>query len=98
MAGLRNGMLPPAKRSGPTLKHTGHSGLTTHVMSAISRALPADKRRFDRQVAGRKSKSDERVIDALKAAAMINSFHAHPPSSGFSSGFDPDDFHIEAMA
>jgi hypothetical protein len=100
MAGLRNGMLPPAKRNGPTLKHTGHSGLTAHVMSGIAKAMTGDKRVFERQITGRKSKSDRRVIDALKAASMINSFYCHPPdeNDGFGRDFDPDAFHIEVMA
>jgi hypothetical protein len=99
MAGLRNGMLPPAKRTGPSLKHTGHSGLTSHVMAAISRALPGDKRRFDRQTEGRKSKQDLRVIDALKAASMVNSYLTHPPDEDAWGGyrFDPADFHVEQM-
>jgi phage terminase large subunit-like protein len=65
MEGLRSG----------TLKHTGDPILRQHVMNAQSRSLPGDKRRFDRPSSSRgKRKQDERVIDALTAGAMVNSY------------------------
>lgn len=70
MKGLRNGKL----------KHTGSSLLRSHVMNAISRALPGDRRRFDRPSQSRGAKrQEERVIDCLTAAAMVNSWAATPP-------------------
>lgn len=67
MEALRNG----------TLKHTGHSGLRSHVMNAVTRSLPSDKKRFDRPSQSRaKRKQDHRVIDALTAAAMVNHYGA----------------------
>lgn len=63
MEGLRNG----------TLKHTGDPGLRSHVMNAIARHLPGDKKRFDRPSQSRaKKKQTMRVIDALTAAGMVN--------------------------
>jgi hypothetical protein len=63
-----------------TLKHTGDPQLRAHVMAAVTRSLPGDKHRFDRQVSSRgKRYQDERVIDALSAAAMINSYLHHEP-------------------
>lgn len=65
MRGMRNG----------TLRHNGHSGLRSHVMNAIARALPGNKRRFDRPSQSRaKRKQDRRVIDCLTAAAMVNQY------------------------
>lgn len=65
MEGLRNG----------TLKHNGSYILRAHVMNAISRALPSNKRRFDRPSQSRaRRKQDLRVIDGLTAAAMVNRY------------------------
>jgi hypothetical protein len=45
----------------------------THVMNAIARKLPSDKYRFDRESPSRAEKEqDNRVIDYLQAAAMVN--------------------------
>lgn len=72
MRGLRDG----------TTRHTGDEGLRTHAMHAIRRALPADKSRFDRPSQSRASKKqDERVIDALTAAAMVNCYLDDPPDA-----------------
>ena len=60
------------------LKHTGDQGLTRHVMNAIARMLPAGRSRFDRALAGRDAHQEERVIDALVAAAMVHAEYAHP--------------------
>lgn len=63
MKGLRNG----------TLKHTGDPTLKKHVMNAIARNLPGDKKRFDRPSQSRaKKRQSVRVIDALTGAAMVN--------------------------
>jgi len=70
MEGLRSDML----------KHTGHSGLRAHVLHAIARSLPGDKRRFDRPSQSRaRKKQEQRVIDALTAAAMVYHFATHRP-------------------
>jgi hypothetical protein len=59
------------------LKHTGDAGMRRHVMNAIARKLPGDRHAFDRPMASRNSmKQDLRVIDALKAAAMVNAHAA----------------------
>jgi hypothetical protein len=69
MRGLRDG----------TIRHTGHNGLRAHAMHAIARALPGDKRRFDRPSQSRASKKqEERVIDALAAASMVHSYLETP--------------------
>jgi len=56
------------------IKHTGDPEFRRHVMNAVVRILPADKRRFDRPVMSRGSGKDQdrRVIDALDAASMVN--------------------------
>jgi phage terminase large subunit-like protein len=65
MKALRNG----------TLKHTGDDGLRRHVMNAIARQMPGDKKRFDRVSQSRSKKRQQvRVIDALTAAAMVNQY------------------------
>jgi phage terminase large subunit-like protein len=65
MTGLRSG----------SLWHTGDPGLRRHVMHAIARTLPGGRRRFDRHSSSRaKRRQDERVIDALTAAGMVNTF------------------------
>ena len=65
MSGLRTGQL----------FHSGDMALTQHVMNAIARQLPEGKVRFDRPVQNRTGNAvqDLRVIDALTAAAMVNS-------------------------
>jgi len=65
---------------GERLCHNGDPTLRKHVMNAIARSLPADKRRFDRPSSGRaKRKQETRVIDALMASSWVNSFIANPP-------------------
>ena len=67
-----------ALRSG-WLKHSGDVGLTTHVLNAITRVLPAGNARFDRPAEARISDQQERrVIDALSAGAMVHSVAAMP--------------------
>lgn len=63
MEGLRNG----------TVRHSGDDGLRAHVLNAIARRLPGGDYRFDRpsQVRGNARAQDQRVIDALTAAAMV---------------------------
>ena len=63
-----------ALRSG-TLHHTGDRGLTTHVLNAIAKTLPGGDTRFDRPKVNRnvnRAQQDQRVIDALVAAAMVH--------------------------
>ncbi len=56
------------------LKHTGDTGLTSHVLNSIARILPGGDARFDRPVANRRSpEQSRRVIDALTASAMVHS-------------------------
>lgn len=63
-----------------SLKHTGDRILEAHAMHAVARALPGDKRRFDRPSSSRaKGNQDERVIDALSAASFVNTYAADPP-------------------
>jgi phage terminase large subunit-like protein len=63
-----------ALRNG-TLKHTGDRGLRNHVMNAIARRMPGDKKRFDRPSQSRaRKRQNVRVIDALTAAAMVNHY------------------------
>lgn len=65
MEALRNG----------TLKHTADNELRQHVMNAIARSMPGDKKRFDRPSQSRaKRKQNVRVIDALTAAGMVNQY------------------------
>jgi phage terminase large subunit-like protein len=80
MAGLRNG----------TLRHTGDPGLRRHVMNAVARLLPGGRRRFDRPTSARTAaKQDERVIDALTAAAMVvqHTTRAEPQQSVYEERF-----------
>lgn len=64
MAALRNGWL----------RHSGDAGLTRHALNAIARILPHGDARFDRVSQTRQGGNQEiRVIDALIAAAMVNS-------------------------
>lgn len=63
MEALRNGWL----------HHSGDVGLTRHVMNAVARMLPRGDHIFDRSSDVRISSLQERrVIDALKAAAMVH--------------------------
>jgi phage terminase large subunit-like protein len=88
MRGLRDG----------TLKHTDHAGLRAHAMHAVARALPGDKRRFDRPSQSRaKKKQDERVIDALTAAAMVNSYLDEPPEEEHKFAGKADEFRISVI-
>jgi phage terminase large subunit-like protein len=90
MEALRGGA-PEDKRDGREswLKHTGDVGLRRHVMNAIARKVPGDKYVFDRPATSRNaSKQDHRVIDALKASAMVHSvavaeFDTPPARRGF---------------
>lgn len=67
---LRNGLM----------RHTGNPTLRAHVMHAIARDLPGDKRRFDRPSSSRgRRKQQQRVIDCLTAAAMVNNYVCNPP-------------------
>jgi hypothetical protein len=74
MEALRGGASPDDReRRESWLKHTGDPELRRHVMNAIARKVPGDKRVFDRPSTSRNaSKQDRRVIDALKAAAMVH--------------------------
>jgi phage terminase large subunit-like protein len=68
-----------ALRSGQ-LHHTGDPALTRHVLNATARVLPGGGVRFDRPRHTRTpSLQQGRVIDALTAAAMANSFAAAAP-------------------
>jgi len=85
-AGLRNG----------TLRHTGHSGLRAHVMHAVARAVSGDRRVFDRPSQSRaKRRQDERVIDALAAAAFVNAYAAAPKKQALAGSVS--DYRILAL-
>ena len=61
--------------------HQGDPALTSHALNAIARVLPLGDAVFARPHENRaSSEQDRRVIDALKAAAMVNSFAASPAS------------------
>jgi hypothetical protein len=60
------------------LHHSGDPGLTRHVLNAIAQMLPSGRSRFVRLKQGRESHQEERVIDALVAAAMVHAEYAHP--------------------
>ncbi len=65
------------------LKHAGDAGLTRHALNAIARILPQGDARFDRPSQVRKGgDQDMRVVDALKAAAMVNAQAADAPVDG----------------
>jgi hypothetical protein len=65
------------------IRHTGHPGFRRHVLSATRARLPGDKYRFDRPRTLRKRRDQRRiVIDALTAAAMVNSHIALFPAQG----------------
>jgi phage terminase large subunit-like protein len=69
MTGLRVGWL----------FHSGDRGLTRHVMNAVGRMLPNGKTKFERPSTTRQGGDQEsRVIDALKAAAMVNAHVVGP--------------------
>jgi hypothetical protein len=69
-----------------------------HVMNAIARSLPSDKRRFDRPSQGRaKRKQETRVIDALMAASWVNSFLANPPEPEYQLAGSVEDYRITAL-
>jgi hypothetical protein len=61
-------------------------------MNALARRLPRGDVRFDRPTASRSSvrKQDTRVIDALDAAGMANTYVNRPPEQTF----DLDAFRI----
>jgi phage terminase large subunit-like protein len=61
------------------LKHTGDKALTRHALNGSARVLPQGDARFDRPHASRlgsRGQQDQRVIDALVAAAMVHSVAA----------------------
>jgi phage terminase large subunit-like protein len=68
-----------ALRSGH-LFHSGDEGLRRHALNAVTRLLPNGGAKFDRVSRTRNAsgKQDERVIDALVAAAMVHSVRAEP--------------------
>jgi hypothetical protein len=57
------------------IHHTGDPTFRRHALSAIRARLPGDRYRFDRPRTLRKAGAQQRrvVIDALTAAAMVNS-------------------------
>jgi phage terminase large subunit-like protein len=56
------------------LTHSGDPGLTRHALNAIARRLPRGDYVFERPVASRSAKDqNRRRIDALDAAAMVHS-------------------------
>lgn len=70
MEALRNGWL----------RHSGDAGLTRHVLNAIAKVLPRGDAIFERPSQTRmSSEQDRRVIDGLKAAAMVNAAAAAIP-------------------
>jgi phage terminase large subunit-like protein len=83
---------------GERLCHNGNHELRKHVMNAIARSLPADKRRFDRpsQARGRR-KQETRVIDCLMAASWVNSFVANPPEEESPLIGAIEDYHISLL-
>jgi Phage Terminase len=57
------------------LRHSGDTGLTSHALNAIAQLLPSGGARFVRPVSSQRrstSMQDQRVIDALIAAAMVH--------------------------
>ena len=56
------------------LRHTGEAELTRHALNAVALLLPLGGARFARPAAGRGNNAlqDQRVIDALIAAAMVH--------------------------
>lgn len=81
-----------------TLRHNGHSGLRAHVMHAVARSLPGGKRRFDRPSQSRAGRrQDERVTDALTAAAMVNWFQRDRAKAPSPLAGDPSDYRIQQL-
>lgn len=68
MEGLRTG----------GLAHSADSVLTRHAMNANIKDLPGGRQKFVRKSGSRDAKQDERVIDALVAAAMVHAAAAVP--------------------
>lgn len=62
MEALRNGWL----------KHSKDPGLTRHVLNAVARIQRGGDAIFERPSQSRGAEQDRRVIDALKAAAMVH--------------------------
>lgn len=56
------------------LHHSGDPGLTRHVLNAISKMLPGGEVKFERPSQSRRAMQEQRVIDALVAAAMVVAF------------------------
>jgi hypothetical protein len=84
-----------AMRTGQ-LRHNGSSVLRAHAMHAVARAMPGDRKRFDRPAQGRSRRTqDHRIIDALDAAAMVNSFVADPPTQGLAGNLA--DYRIQVV-
>lgn len=69
-----------ALRAG-ALHHSGDEGLSRHVLNATARVLPSGDPIFSRPSESRHDldSQDRRVIDALKAAAMVNAAAFAPP-------------------
>lgn len=64
---------------GSVLHHSADADLTSHAMNARAKELPGDRHKFDRKSTSRDAKKQERrVIDALVAAAMVNSEASTP--------------------
>ncbi len=73
MTGLRVGWL----------HHSGDRDLTRHVMNAVGRMLPNGKTKFERSSSTRQGgDQSQRVIDGLKAAAMVNARVVGPVEKG----------------
>lgn len=62
MEALRNGWL----------KHAGDSLLTRHVMNGVARTLPDGRAKFERPSRAESVDQEQRVIDALTAAAAVH--------------------------
>jgi phage terminase large subunit-like protein len=87
-----------SKTPGERLVHNGNATMRKHVMNAIARSLPSDKRRFDRPSQGRaKRKQETRVIDALMAASWVNSFLANPPEPEWQLAGSVEDYRVSAL-
>lgn len=69
MEGLRGGMI----------RHSADPALTEHAMNAIAKPLGGGRFKFERKSSSRNAKRQaRRVIDALVAAAMVNSASSAP--------------------
>jgi phage terminase large subunit-like protein len=62
------------------LRIAQHHTMRSQMLHAVTRSLPGDKKRFDRPSSSRSGRIDDRVIDALDAAAMVHSYSAEPPT------------------